>query len=46
MAPARAQGTWLATVPERGFFAILRLHLPQQAAIDGTWKPGDITKIK
>ena len=36
---------WLKTVPGRGFFAILRLYGPTEAAIDKTWKPGDIEKI-
>jgi hypothetical protein len=37
---------WLATVPGRGFFAILRLYAPSQPALDGSWKPGDIVKVK
>ncbi|RDI97546.1 DUF1254 domain-containing protein [Dyella solisilvae] len=45
-APADAKGNWLATVPGQGYFVILRLYLPQQAAIDGSWKPGDIEKVK
>jgi hypothetical protein len=45
-APAGKEGNWLATAPERGFFAILRLYAPAQAAIDGSWKPGDIEKTQ
>ena len=45
-APAGAEGNWLATVPGRGFFAILRLYAPSQPALDGSWKPGDIVKMK
>jgi hypothetical protein len=45
-APKGQEGNWLATVPGRGFFAILRLYAPAQAAIDGTWKPGDIERMK
>jgi hypothetical protein len=45
-APTGAEGNWLATVPGRGFFAILRLYAPSQPAIDGSWKPGDIERIK
>ncbi|WP_434583690.1 DUF1254 domain-containing protein [Klebsiella sp. R390] len=45
-APAGKEKNWLATAPERGFFSILRLYLPEQAAIDGSWKPGDIEEIK
>ena len=45
-APPGAEKNWLATVPGRGFFAILRLYAPAQAAIDGSWKPGDIERIQ
>lgn len=45
-APKGAEGNWLATVPGRGFFAILRLYGPSQAAIDMSWKPGDIERVR
>jgi hypothetical protein len=45
-APKGSEGNWLATVPGRGFFAILRLYAPAQAALDGSWKPGDIERVK
>ena len=45
-APAGKQGNWLATVPGRGYFAILRLYGPTEAAIDKSWKPGDIEQTK
>ena len=45
-APVGKEGNWLATVPGRGYFAILRLYGPTEAAIDKTWKPGDIEKVK
>ena len=44
-APAGKAGNWLATVPGRGFFAILRLYGPTEAAIDKSWKPGDIEPV-
>jgi hypothetical protein len=44
-APEGKEGNWLATVPGRGFFAILRLYAPSGPAIDGSWKPGDIKKV-
>jgi hypothetical protein len=44
-APDGKQGNWLATVPGKGYFAILRLYSPTEAAIDKSWKPGDIEKI-
>ncbi|WP_202864057.1 DUF1254 domain-containing protein [Dyella jiangningensis] len=45
-APAGKHGNWLATVPGRGYFAILRLYGPTEAAIDKSWKPGDIEPVK
>ena len=45
-APAGKGANWLATVPERGYFAILRLYGPTEAAINKGWKPGDIEKVK
>ncbi len=44
-APDGKQGNWLATVPGKGYFAILRLYSPTEPAIDMSWKPGDIEKI-
>ena len=43
-APAGKEGNWLRTVPGKGYFAILRLYSPTAAAIDKSWKPGDIEK--
>jgi len=45
-APKGKAGNWLATVPGRGFFAILRLYAPTEPAIDMSWKPGDIERVK
>ena len=45
-APEGHQGNWLATVPGKGYFAILMLYGPTEAAINKTWKPGDIEKVK
>jgi hypothetical protein len=45
-APAGKQGNWLATVPGRGYFAILRLYGPTEAALNKSWKPGDFEKVK
>jgi hypothetical protein len=44
--PAGAERNWLATVPGRGFFAILRLYAPTEPALDGSWKPGDIEQVR
>ena len=45
-APEGKAGNWLATVPGKGYFAILRLYGPTEAAFDKSWKPGDIEKVK
>jgi hypothetical protein len=44
-APAGKEANWLATVPGKGYFAIIRLYGPTEAAIDKSWKPGDIVKL-
>jgi hypothetical protein len=45
-APDGKAGNWLATVSGKGYFAIIRLYGPKEAAIDKSWKPGDIEKMK
>jgi hypothetical protein len=45
-APQGKEANWLATVPSKGYFAIIRLYGPTEAAINKSWKPGDIEKIK
>jgi hypothetical protein len=44
-APAGRERNWLATPPGKGYFAILRLYSPTEAAIDKSWKPADIEKV-
>ena len=44
-APAGKDGNWLATVPGRGYFAILRLYAPTEPAINLSWKPGNVEKV-
>ncbi|MER7717652.1 DUF1254 domain-containing protein [Streptomyces flaveolus] len=39
--PDGTGGRWIQTVPGRGWFAYFRVYGPQQAAFDGSWKPGD-----
>jgi hypothetical protein len=43
-APQGKEANWLATAPGRGYFVILRLYGPTEAAINKSWKPGDIEK--
>ena len=48
LAPKAPDGkaiNWLATVPGKGFFAILRLYGPTEPAIERSWKPGDIERV-
>src|SRR5262249_52437045 len=44
-APEGKQGNWLATGPGKGYLAILRLYSPTKAAINKSWKPGDIERV-
>jgi hypothetical protein len=37
---------WIATMPGRGWFTILRLYGPTKAFFEQTWKPDDIKKIQ
>lgn len=45
-APAGKEGQWIKTVPGRGWFAYIRIYGPEQAAFDGSWKPGDFEETK
>lgn len=36
---------WLATVPDKGFFVIIRLYGPTARFFDRTWRPSDIEKV-
>ncbi|MFI1092274.1 DUF1214 domain-containing protein [Streptomyces sp. NPDC020917] len=42
--PDGAEGRWVQTVPGRGWFAYFRIYGPRQAALDGSWKPGDFER--
>ena len=44
--PAGKERNWMATVPGKGYFAVLRLYGPTETAMDKSWKPGDIEKVK
>jgi hypothetical protein len=44
-APEGKAGNWLATVPGKGWFAVLRLYGPTEAAFDNSWKPGDFVMV-
>ncbi|MZF85265.1 DUF1254 domain-containing protein [Streptomyces sp. SID5643] len=39
------EGNWIQTVPERGWFAVLRFYSPLQPFFDKTWRPGEIEPV-
>jgi hypothetical protein len=45
-APEGKTSNWLATVPGKGYFAIIRLYGPTEPAINKTWKPGDLERLQ
>lgn len=44
--PPGAEGRWIQTVPGRGWFTYFRIYGPEQAAFDGSWKPGDFESLE
>ena len=44
-APVGKERNWMRTIPGKGYFAILRLYSPTEAAIDKSWVPGDIERV-
>ncbi len=44
-APPGKERNWLKTVPGNGYFTILRLYGPTEAAINKSWKPDDLVKV-
>ena len=43
--PSRPDGddlNWLQTLPDKGWFTILRLYGPLEPWFDKTWRPGEI----
>jgi hypothetical protein len=45
-APPGKEGRWIQTLPGKGWFAYFRIYGPQEAAFDGTWKPGNFEEVK
>ena len=39
------ESRWIKTIPGKGWFAYFRLYGPEDAAFDGSWKPGDFERI-
>jgi len=44
-APAGKEKNWIQTVPNKGWFAILRLYGPLEPFFDQTWRPGEIELV-
>ncbi len=40
------EGNWIQTVPERGWFPILRCYSPKASFFDKSWRPGGIEPVK
>jgi len=45
-APPGKEGTWVKTIPGKGWWSAFRIYGPQAPAFDGTWKLNDITEVK
>ena len=41
-APEGKEDNWIQTVPDKGWFCLLRIYSPTEAWFDKTWRPGDI----
>jgi hypothetical protein len=39
------EGEWIKTIPGKGWFVYFRIYGPEQAAFDGSWKPGDYEQV-
>ena len=44
-APKGKEKNWLKTVPNKGYFVIIRLYGPTEPFFDQSWKPGDIERV-
>ena len=44
-APSGRERNWIATVPGKGWFAILRLYGPLEPWFDQTWRPGEFDRL-
>lgn len=45
-APAGKEANWIATVPGKSWFTILRLYGPLEPWFDKTWRPGEVELVK
>lgn len=40
------ENNWLQTLPDKGFFLILRVYGPEADVQNGTWRPSDIVQVQ
>ena len=40
------RGTWIQTMPGKGWFVILRLYSPLEPFFDKSWRPSEIELVK
>ncbi|MFT3824179.1 MAG: DUF1254 domain-containing protein [Chitinophagaceae bacterium] len=45
-APAGKEKQWIKTIPGKGWFVYIRVYGPEEAAFNGSWKPGDFEEVK
>lgn len=45
-APKGKESNWIQTVPNKGWFILLRLYGPLEPWFDKTWQPGNIVEVK
>jgi len=45
-APAGKEGNWLATIPGKSWFTILRMYGPLEPWINKTWRPSEVELVK
>jgi hypothetical protein len=45
-APEGKEANWIQTVPQKGWFSLLRLYSPTEAWFDKTWRPGEIELVE
>ena len=43
--PEGKEGNWIRTLPDIGWFPMIRLYGPLEPWIDKTWKPDDLTSV-
>ena len=44
--PAGKEANWIQTVPDKGWFCLLRLYSPTEAWFDKTWRPSGIQLLE